>query len=274
MQQGNPNLSSGFQNCQICCYYCGRPGHHKDICLERLVDIRKLEADRRTKLSIKTFSANIAQDESWTSFETSEVPNVIEQPEEDNFEFFEAALSSLDIHNADSVWYLDSGATQHISSDCSNFTSLDQFSGNVKTAGGQSHQISGKGSVHFTLPSGEIKDINGVLYVPGLSKNLLSIGSLTDKGIIACFDDQKCILYSKGNKRIVTEGLRNKQNGLYQLSALNLDITANLAQTEIHNARLWHHRLGHIGYDRLHDLTAKRMATGIPYIPTYTEVCN
>ena len=55
---------------------------------------------------------------------------------------------------------------------------------------------------------------------------------------------------------------------------MNLDITANIAQVEINNAQLWHHRLGHIGYDRLHDLTAKRMATSIPYIPTYTEVCN
>ena len=109
------------------------------MCLERLVDIRKLEADRCTKLGIKTFSANIAQDKSWTSSETSEVPNVIEQPQEDNFELFEAALSLLDIHNADSGWYLDSGATQHVSGDRSNFTSLDQFSGNVKTVGGQSH---------------------------------------------------------------------------------------------------------------------------------------
>ena len=194
--------------------------------------------------------------------------------EDEHFELFEAALSSLDIHNTDSGWYLDSGATQHVSGDRSHFTSLDQFSGNVKIADGQSHQISGKGSVHFTLPSGEIKDINGVLYVPGLRKNLLSIGSLTDKGIIACFDDQKCILFSKGNKRIVAEGLQNKRNGLYQLSTVNLDIMANIAQVEINNARLWHHRLGHIGYDKLHDLTAKRMATGIPYIPTYIEVCN
>ena len=103
---------------------------------------------------------------------------------------------------------------------------------------------------------------------------MLSIGSLTNKGIIVCFDNQKCILYSKGNKRIVAEGLQNKRNGLYQLSTLNSDIMANLAQTEIHNARLWHHRLRHIGYNRLHDLRAKRMATGIPYIPTYIEVCN
>jgi len=114
-----------------------------------------------------------------------------------------------------------------------------------------------------------------VFYVSGLSKNLLSIGSLIDKGIIACFDDGKCVLYSRGNKRIIVEGLlRNRKNGLYQLSALNLDITANLAQTEVNAARLWHHRLGHIGYDRLHDLTARNMVTGIPYIPKYNEVCS
>ena len=109
------------------------------MCPERLVDIRKLEADRRMKLGIKTFSANITQDESWTLPETRAVDEITEQVEDEHFELFEAALSSLDIHDIDFGWYLDSGATQHVSGDRSHFTSLYQFSGNVKTVGGQSH---------------------------------------------------------------------------------------------------------------------------------------
>ena len=42
--------------------------------------------------------------------------------------------------------------------------------------------------IHFNLPSGQIKDVYGVLYVSSLKKNLFSIGSFMDKGIIACFD--------------------------------------------------------------------------------------
>jgi len=62
--QGNSNPSGGFQNRQIQCFYCGRFGHPKDMCPERLVDIRKLEADRRAKLGIGQISANVVQEES------------------------------------------------------------------------------------------------------------------------------------------------------------------------------------------------------------------
>lgn len=128
--------------------------------------------------------------------------------------------------------------------------------------------------MHFTLPSGEIKDVHDVLYVPGLAKNLLSIGSFADRGMVACFDENKCILYSKNHKQIVAEGTRNHNNGLYRLSARNLDITAGIVHADINTVRLWHYRLGHIGFDRLHDLSAKNMVTGIPSIPTHREVCT
>ena len=144
----------------------------------------------------------------------------------------------------------------------------------MRTAGGESHQITGKGSVHFTFPSGEIKKVDEILYVPGFNKNLLSIGSLTDRGIVACFDDKKCILYSRGNKQIIAEGLRNKQNGLYHLSAIKTDVSVNIAQTDVESTRLWHHWLSHISYDRLHELSAKGLATGLPYIPIHREICD
>lgn len=113
---------------------------------------------------------------------------------------FEAALFSLDVSSPDSGWYLDLGATQHLSGNRSNFSTLDEYSGNIKIVGGQIHPISGRSNVHFSLPSGEIEDVHGVLYVPGQKKNLLLIGSFTDRGIVACFDDHQCILYSKNHK--------------------------------------------------------------------------
>jgi len=70
---------------------------------------------------------------------------------------------------------------------------------------------------------------------------VLSIRLLIDKGIITCFDDQKCLPYSQGHKKIVAEGLRNKRNGLYQLSTLNQEIRANLTQIDIDKAHLWHY---------------------------------
>lgn len=93
-----------------------------------------------------------------------------------------------------------------------------------------------KGFFHFTLRNGEIKDIYGVLYIPGLRKNLLSIGSLTDEGIIVSFDDQKCFFHSRGIKKIIAEGSYNRKNGLYQLTTLNVDVVANLAESKFQKA--------------------------------------
>lgn len=135
------NNNAGYNNRGIRCFYCGRYGHPKDMCPERLADIRKLEADRRSKLGI-SHSANIVSDEkNWPQPESCEVDSTV-PPDEGNYEVFEAALSSLDLNSSDSGWYLDSGATQHVTGNRDNFSSLEEYSGSVKTAGGVNHPIS------------------------------------------------------------------------------------------------------------------------------------
>lgn len=88
----------------------------------------------------------------------------------DQKDIFEAAISELDIQGNDNGWYLNSGATKHISGGRDSFDSLDKCRGNVKTAGRQNHAIADSGSIKFTLPSGKIKNISDVLYVPSLKK--------------------------------------------------------------------------------------------------------
>lgn len=114
---------------------------------------------------------------------------------------FEVALASLDL---DSGWYLDSGATTHVTWSPIHFTDLDpRFSGIVRTTQGQQYTIAGKGSANFYLSTREIKSVSGVLYVPSITKNLLSVVSLTSGGVVACFDETRCYLYSKKRKKVV-----------------------------------------------------------------------
>lgn len=69
----------------------------------------------------------------------------------------------------------------------------------------------------------------------------------------AYFDEQKCIVFSKNNKKIIVEGVCNKKNGLYQLAAHNLEIIAVAAHAEIDTDKLWLFRLRHISFDPLHE---------------------
>ena len=268
------------------CNYCGSPHHWIRMCPERLTDIRKLEADRRTKLEREKTQRNYAHiaeekgEQPWLEENTNHDEADLVDLANDDPCMFEAALASLDIKDSESGWYLDTGASKHVTRTASQFASLDDtYQGDVRTAGGQKHRIAGRGSVNFQFPSGEIKSVPGVLYVPSITKNLLSVGSLTDKGYIACFDDTKCFLISKGSKRIVAKGEREKGSGLYKLvarqSTLEVNqVEVNLTTSALDLTRLWHHRLGHLNYQGLHLLSASGIVTGLPYLPILKETCS
>lgn len=77
-------------------------------------------------------------------------------------------------------WYLDSGATQHLTLDERVFVKLEAIEvSSIKTIGGESLSIKGKGTV-----SAKGIQFGEVLYVPSLTKNLLSTGSMADDGYI------------------------------------------------------------------------------------------
>jgi hypothetical protein len=66
----------------------------------------------------------------------------------------------------------------------------------MKFARGQTHIVKRKGKSKF-VTSFRIKKIDEVLYVPNLTKNLLLIESIIDKGHVVVFDFNKCLVISK-----------------------------------------------------------------------------
>ena len=179
----------------------------------------------------------------------------------------------------DQNWYLDSGASSHVIGHQGSLT-LDNNTTrqNVSTADGASHQVAGIGTTTVSSKTGSI-NLNRVLYVPALSRNLISVGSLTDKGYIACFDEKKCFLINKGNKRTVARAKCEKGSGLYWLvakqSTLELhQVEANLTAIALDLTRLWHHRLGHLNFQGLHLFSASDIVTGLPYLSILKETCS
>ena len=56
------------------------------------------------------------------------------------------------------------------------------------------YAIEGIGSTSFKLDSGWVLHLEEILYVPGLKKNLLSVGVLEEKGYILAFMKGKAIM--------------------------------------------------------------------------------
>jgi hypothetical protein len=151
---GNSSLTPGYCGC------CGKYGHWaKELS-------KTLERGRLPTL---------IDEEDWggASNEQSDPQNVAET--------FEAALSTMALEIRDNPWIVDFRASTHVTRNGKILNEIrepiDQY--NVKTTNKQTHVVCGQGDVSFHFPSGEIKKINNVLYILGLTKNLLSIGTMT-----------------------------------------------------------------------------------------------
>ena len=84
---------------------------------------------------------------------------------------------------ATSVWYLDTGASNHMTGDASQFFELNfAMGGLVKFGDGSTVSIEGRGTVLFQTRSGEHKALTDVYYIPKLKSNIVSLGQLEERG--------------------------------------------------------------------------------------------
>ena len=107
--------------------------------------------------------------------------------------------NALAIEDHSVAWYLDSGASNHVTGNRHLLVDIKPVEHNkvFHTAGGQSLFVKGIGFVVMKLPSGEIKTIGNILYVLGLTKNLFYVGSIADKGLTIHFSPHACYVVDK-----------------------------------------------------------------------------
>jgi hypothetical protein len=98
------------------------------------------------------------------------------------------------------VWFVDSGASRHMTGMRSVFLSLSKIDLDCVVDSGADSQLAvkGVGSVRFQLESGGFLDVAGVLYIPEMTINLLSVSSLEVDGFGVAFYCGRVFLYSEG----------------------------------------------------------------------------
>ena len=105
-----------------------------------------------------------------------------------------------------------------------------------------------------------VLDAHQVLFVPKLTKNLLSVPAMALMGEEIYFDKDKCLVQKNSQEFVIGSLLHDK---LYIVDS------AEYAQVSTANSApspaLWHLRLGHLTYTYMNQLTKKEMADGLNY---------
>uniref|UniRef100_A0A803NUK4 GAG-pre-integrase domain-containing protein n=1 Tax=Cannabis sativa TaxID=3483 RepID=A0A803NUK4_CANSA len=103
--------------------------------------------------------------------------------------------------------------------------------------------VEGLGDIHFRMFDEAIRILKNVKYVPNLTKNLISVGTLDDVGNSNKIEN-RVMKITKGSM-VMIKG--EKRNGLHYLIGETVTGEVSLASnSEDANAILWHRRMGHI----------------------------
>ena len=140
-------------------------------------------------------------------FSASNSSNSYNMPQEHTTETI--AFLSQGRFTRQNTWIIDSGASQHMCNDRTQFTRFEQFSMKITVANNTNMNAIGKGDVKITSKDGYTFTLQNVLYVPELASNLLSVCYATRNPLIRfnILKNKSHILFD--NKIIATALLRD-----------------------------------------------------------------
>nr|GFA49495.1 zinc finger, CCHC-type [Tanacetum cinerariifolium] len=172
----------------------------------------------------------------------------------------------------DSLWYLDNGASNHMTGIREHFKELDEkVSGKVRFEDGSYIKINGKGSILIECNDEKQRIISHVYYISDLKSNLLSLEQFTEIGCKVVMEDDELRLYDMDNKIFMKVPRQRKR--LYKEN-LKMETPVCLLANLKDDTWLWHARLGHLNFESLKFMAQRDLVHGIPAIKHTTQVCD
>jgi hypothetical protein len=158
------------------CKWCKRKGHYQKNCIEFLKHLNKQGEDHVTFVD-----------------------------------------ESLFLSYSKSTWWIDSGATIYVANSLQGFhtrRTLRRGERSIRVANDVETEVEAIGELSLELNNGFILYLHNVLYVPSLSRNLISISCLDNDGYDCQFGNRQCLILF--DNKVV--GLAFRQDKPYMLS--------------------------------------------------------
>lgn len=149
-------------------------------------------------------------------------------------------------------WYIDSGASVHLTANeewLSN-VSRDHKIKEIVVANKNKVPVLCTGDVRITTKTRACEfdiTVEGVLCVPKLTTNLLSVSQLISKGNRVSFSNNGCQIFNQRGVLVATASLLN---GVYKLK-MSEDCSSAAAMV---SSEVWHRRLGHVNSQYLNKM--------------------
>ena len=111
-------------------------------------------------------------------------------------------LLVFQVHNASSIGYIDSGASNHMISSPTNLINAKPSLGNleIQTVNGERLHVTFIGDIQHTLP------LNNVFCVPRLTCSLTFVGQLVDENCKVLFSKSGCIVQDQDTGKVIEKG--------------------------------------------------------------------
>ena len=240
----------GFQRQQSdrSCYYCGKPGHMQADCYKKQNDMKNGRLQQNNYAS-----SSKSNEDNERLFVMQHMMNT---------------MSTGVSQCRDNVWYVDSGASNHMTSHGEWFKDMQKMenAGYVETGDDTTHPIAHTGNVPLSMTDGKVKYLAEVLHVPNITKNLVSVGQMVEQGLQVRFNaDGLFVEEYKKNGKLIAQG--KKVGRMFTLDVNVPEVNAVMfAQGSgvVADIEIWHKRIGHANVQRLKTMQSRELVTGLP----------
>ncbi|PKU68032.1 Retrovirus-related Pol polyprotein from transposon TNT 1-94 [Dendrobium catenatum] len=226
--------NKSVQNASITCQICKKKGHGADAC--------------------------------WHQLNVNYVPN---QPSSKPNNAFLANNDS----NQTVDWYIDSGASSHMTNQVDNLESYNTYKGHdtVTIGDGRSVPIAHMGTGLLPTTASKLL-LSQILHIPSLSYNLLSISNLVkDNPISIKFEENGFVFKDRTTKQVILKGPCS--NGMYKIGTQRQQQPSQALLVSKTSSLDWQRRLGHPHHSVLQQISKTNPTLHIQYVKTVCTSC-